>query len=521
MEAYLTLSPENEPVGVIRDVFTKKKYYFGKREEYETLIKDYEIRPPPALVRKYLGTATPPSNSCTFNWGEYPAKTLETMKPYQKETCERIIREFGGKTLLISPMGSGKTFMFCICVQYFLSTGGNTLIIVPNANLASNTQKELLTWTTIPSSKIKVMSELKDVLVNQVTICSYDCVTGNKTIQNHEWAHIVCDESQYLKNPESQRSQLVLKMLKEARGMRLLISATPQYKDNSELYCQLLPFLGKEVLGGSYESFCVRYCNAKWEQRGKLRRLKMHRPRFTEEVHLMIRQSCIQVDVDMSQYVPKSTLVRVDIDVDPNSSEMIQLTQVRKRLSEVMDNPNARDQCIGECWRLSGHAKFEHVFAWVTKWLEEHPGEKLVLFLHSESLIDKYELGLKKHKYTVARIDGKTATKKRKEIIAALSSLHDDTYRIGLLTFGTCSLGITLCPGVSTCGFPEMYHTPSVMEQCQGKLARLTAIRECVYYWFVAPETYDNSMMNKIQTKTELNELTMKNKKRRIEFSSS
>ena len=103
-------------------------------------------------------------------------------------------------------------------------------------------------------------------------------------------------------------------------------------------------------------------------------------------------------------------------------------------------------------------------------------------------------------------------------MIEALQSPMNSTYRIGLLTFGTCALGITLSPACRVCVFAEVSFTPAIMEQSENKLWRTGMTGEVSIYWFIARGTVDENVVVKGQEKTNSNSLVLDRAKRKLVF---
>ena len=89
---------------------------------------------------------------------------------------------------------------------------------------------------------------------------------------------VIVDESHYLKNMKTKRTQALLPMLRKARRV-LLLSGTPALARPEELFPQLDAV--QPGTFGSFSAFAARYCNAHrtrfgWDTRGASNLPELH-----------------------------------------------------------------------------------------------------------------------------------------------------------------------------------------------------------------------------------------------------
>lgn len=525
MEAFLCREDDTTSSSLVGKICVTEES--GRKVKYVLPVADFlhfcerhgdEVRrcclPRPGVIRLFLPEPSRlPPLLHTFTWKDYPETTQRCVREYQAMAVDKIIHERNGQAMLISEPGSGKTLIVAVCLQYYLKQSRTALFIVPNETLAVNTRNELAKWTHIPGSEVEVMVSATAPVTKRVVVCTYKCATTNPAIRNHRWDNVVCDESQFLKNPRSKRSAAITPLLcRPGTKLKLLFTGTPRLKCNSELYCQLLPFLGEPVLG-KYEDFCFRYCDAEYQDKYRARVLVMRAQRYMEELHALVDRVSVRVDADLQ--LQPFTRRFVELENVPDNPA---LAENLRRIESPLTPPEERDLLVMESWRMAGRDKFQAALAWIKGWIADHPPhEKLAVFLHHRHLVESYVEALKEHG-GVRVIHGKTSTKQRVRIIQELSAPRDNGVRVALLTFETCSLGITLCPGVVDCAFAEIFHTPTTMIQCERKVHRLTATSPCTSFWLVAHNTYDDRMVSMNQRKTCGNSAAIEGKRQRLLF---
>ncbi len=441
-----------------------------------------------------------------MDWSKIPADTKAKLFTYQKQGVEDIVELFDGKCILSAEMGMGKTPWACCVATYY---GGSILVVTPKS-VVSAWVNEMKRWVHIDLDIIKTTKSQ----TSQFSVTTYDTAKVNKHILDYPWNVVIFDESHFLKNPDSMRAKNLLRLTNKARCV-LMLSATPRLKSNSELYNQLLPILGLNVLG-TYEHFIQRYCSATRVQQYRKVYWELGRERYIGELNALMRHAMIRVHKDKNDLPPKKRIIHTFSLTDPIVLGELARLQNEFRLADTRDKKNAITMAQ---WRLSGIAKAPFVLQFMLQWLSEHENdEKLVVFAHSTAVIAFLHQGLEARGYTTAIIQGETSMAHRQAIITQLSSPTDFTTRVGLLSYGTCAMGITLCPGIYTLLMAELVHTPAIIEQSEDKAHRVGATKPVTCYWMYAENSNDRSVMNLIQNKTNANSQVLDGRDRRLQF---
>jgi SNF2 family DNA or RNA helicase len=158
---------------------------------------------------------------------------------YQLETAKKVIKQFGGRTILADEVGLGKTIEAGIICKEYLSRGMiKSLLILTPATLVSQWQSELAEKFGIPtvttderSASPEQFWSLSERLVASMTVAKHkshwDYVTGR------EWDLVIVDEAHHLKNRQTRNWKLVNAIKKR---FILLLTATPVQNNLVELY---------------------------------------------------------------------------------------------------------------------------------------------------------------------------------------------------------------------------------------------------------------------------------------------
>lgn len=118
-------------------------------------------------------------------------------------------------------------------------------------------------------------------LSKPVTVVTYGLAAQpglQQRLQTQGFKCVIVDESHYLKNPKSKRTQGLMPILHAARRV-LLLSGTPALARPEELYPQIDAVRPGEF--GSFSAFAQRYCNAHrtrfgWDTRGASNLPELH-----------------------------------------------------------------------------------------------------------------------------------------------------------------------------------------------------------------------------------------------------
>ncbi|WP_449405110.1 DEAD/DEAH box helicase [Halorussus amylolyticus] len=147
------------------------------------------------------------------------------LRPYQADWVAEFAEKQSG--VLVGPPGSGKTVAGMGVLE---AVGGETLILVPSRELATQWHEELLTHTTLTPEQIgEYHGGTKEI--RPVTIATYQTAGMDRHRQlfdSREWGLIIYDECQHIPSNVFRRSADL------QSKHRLGLSATPVREDDRE-----------------------------------------------------------------------------------------------------------------------------------------------------------------------------------------------------------------------------------------------------------------------------------------------
>lgn len=537
-QAYLQRDEFNNVVGVIKgvdDTFGQRKIGFRKiqchsLDDFYNLCKHLEIDSVPKT--SVLELVSKPLTRCSaaqpVDYSKLDPRITDSLFPHQRDSINKIVETFNGSCLFISPAGSGKTRVVSIAANHYKGK----ILFITTGQILKKVKTELEECGVKDAVIVRGRKLPKNCdKLPKVVITTHQTVALNEYIKNRkEWNLVIVDESSTMKNKDAQLTQAILEVLENA-NRKILMSATPMEKCPSELYTQLLPFLGKRVLG-TYDEFIIRYCSAKWEDEPFYRRggysmpwnkkarkqvLTRHDARFMEEVNIMLDYAAINVKVDMSDLLPpKKRYVEY---VELTTEQLIEQSLVQAELDHCKDKGEKR-LLINQWYRMNELHKVEHGLKWLLKWLDENPDKKIIVNYNSLDVAEYIKARLPAD-IKCAVVNSKTTQSKREAIIADLAEKKKpgtSFVRVGLMSIGTCSFGVTYPPGTTTLAFFGLPWNPSFILQCEGKVHRLGAEDGVNIYWILANDSYDDKLLKLIQKKTNVVSRVVDNCRKTIEF---
>jgi hypothetical protein len=228
-----------ETAEVVGERLRTPKMNFASIEDlYETEVLSQEVREELALYRKKL------SRFEAIEEVEVPLDLKATLRPYQRQGLNwlHFLDQFNFGGCLADDMGLGKTLQILAFLLSLKSKGVSAanLVVVPTS-LLFNWQEEIARFapslrvmTLYGTSRIKTLKELDSY---DVVLTSYGTLLSDiALLRNYTFQYVILDESQAIKNPESQRYRAV--RLLQARN-RVVLTGTPLENSTYDLYGQL------------------------------------------------------------------------------------------------------------------------------------------------------------------------------------------------------------------------------------------------------------------------------------------
>ena len=163
-------------------------------------------------------------------------------------------------------------------------------------------------------------------------------------------------------------------------------------------------------------------------------------------------------------------------EVDVWYSERLRELQNEPPEEEEEEEELDRKTILNKMYSMTAKAKIPLIAELVGKWLADPTKGKLCIFAHHISVLDEIvkRVGLSNSKGSskrFIRIDGSTSPKERQAQIVAFQT--DPSIRIAVLGITAAGVAVTLTAS-STVWFAELFWTPALMIQAEGKLVNVT-----------------------------------------------
>jgi len=428
--------------------------------------------------------------------------------PYQRDAINFALSR-GGRVLLGDEMGLGKTAQaLTLAAQYPQDW---PLLVVCPSSLRGNWREEAARWLPqsllpVPEQHVQVIRKGSDKLnkKSRVIVVSYDLIAQNayfcSTPFGKDYRIVICDEAHYLKSPDSKRSRTLRDVLHKARRCALL-TGTPALAKASELYSPLDCLL--PGLLPPHKDFCQRYCNEKVVNAGHRQFQGWEGSRLGDELYALLSE-CVMVrrmKTDVLNQLPEKRRQRVVLDKLSGGKEV--LNELKEKMKDHQGKEAYRESEGGggngapELFRLTGLAKVEAVADYIEYLILADC--RFLLFAHHQSVMDTLQEKMKALKTPHIRIDGKTPTKKRDELVEDFRTKME--LQVALLSITACGQGLNLQVGCSTVVFAELHWTPGVLLQAEDRVHRMGQKHSVNVHYLIAKDTLDDSMYQMLERK--------------------
>ena len=429
---------------------------------------------------------------------------VDQILPYQLEGAMFGLKR-SGRCLIADEMGLGKTLQAIMLAYQYVSEW--PLLIICPSSLRFVWREQLSRWLggLIEPGDVHVVTRGKDPVdaKAKIVIVPYILLEPNphlhvRAVDKTAYRAVICDESHYIKDPNSKRSKAVLKILKKAKRI-VLLSGTPSMNNAEEMYMQTCQLLASKP---SLTQFRERYC-----ERSEFR-VKGHTlVKYSGAIHreelnaLLVKAVMIRrMKTDVLSQLPEKLRTRIDLDV----ARSIFAKKVQDMTSAWLNKgkETAADYGIEtmELWRLTGQAKLDAVRDYLTDFIAANSETKFIIFAHHKFMLDGLEQMLLKTLPAggYMRIDGEVNQTVRAASVTRFQ--QDSKCKAALLSVTSCAEGITLT-AASVVIFCELYWVPGLMEQAEARAHRVGQ-KDCVMcMYLVMPDSPDEVIFNMLEKK--------------------
>jgi superfamily II DNA or RNA helicase len=428
-----------------------------------------------------------------------PSTLAASLRPYQLEAFQWLCRmaHWGAGVCLADDMGLGKTIE-ALALLVFRGKIGPALVVAPTS-VCLNWMSEMRRFAPTLRAQVLGPSRREQVVAGldcfDVLICSYGLLQQDSDLlTSREWATIVLDEGQSIKNMLTQRSRAAMKLRGE---FRLLMTGTPIENHLGELW-NLFQFLNPGLLG-SLERFNQDFgvpIQRLGDKAAQARLKRLLQP-------FILRRTKSQVLDDLP---PRTEITR---SVELSSEERALYESLRQKAIEQLEQTREeggaqhirilaeitklRRMCCHPRFALletempsSKHALLEEI---IDELLENR--HKALVF---SQFVDHLQIVvglLKKKGVAFQYLDGSTPARERKKAVDAFQGGEGELFLISLKAGG---LGLNLTAADYVIHLDPWWN-PSVEDQASDRAHRIGQTRPVTVYRLITAGTIEEKIV--------------------------
>lgn len=429
---------------------------------------------------------------------ELPEGFVGEHRPYQLEGYQWLVRSaaWGVGVCLADDMGLGKTVQILAALLQ-RSSDGPALVVAPTS-VCSNWKDEAERFTPELSVTLYHDSDretvLNDLSPGQIVVCSYGLLCRDvDKFEKVAWNTVVLDESQAIKNTQTQRYKATISL---QANFRIAATGTPVENHLGELWA-LFRFLNPGLLG-AHRTFQARYSRdddtlvnlRKLVAPFILRRLKK------DVLKDLPPKTDITVPVELSRkerLFYESLRVRAVERIEEERAGLISILAELMKLRRACCHPTL----VGGEPEL-GSAKLERFLEMVDELLEgEHRALVFSQFVDHLAIVSK---ALRERGVSYQYLDGSTPPKKRQAAVKAFQEGEGDLFLISLKAGGT-GLNLTAANYVVHL---DPWWNPATEDQASDRAHRIGQEDAVTVYRLIGKDTIEEKILALHKEKREM-----------------
>ena len=472
-----------------------------------------------------------------------PSKPMEVPLPPGKKLFEfqKAVIEFfnarAGRILLADDMGLGKTISSIAIANYHKFK--KILVICPDAAKDKVWNNEVLSWL-VGGHTVHVVRNGKDWKDAGVVIINYDLLGKHEAaILKHKFDYVIVDEAHNLKSTGTKRTESAKKICGKVKNVAFL-TGTPIMNRPIELYSLMRILMGGAF--GNKMSYTFRYCAGKLietDEDGTRRVVDSKREEKKEgeedgkgkskfymddrghsnlnELNFKLRSTCMirrekhQVINEFPNIYRHVFQIQSEYSKEIDAKYKAEKSRYSEELSKLKASKNtffdyrSYTLAVDEVKRYHfdqislirkelGVKKVRDIAKFVQEILDRGT-EKVVLFVHHRDVAE--ELNRIFGKASVVLYGGMSPRQKVK-VIDAFETNDEVKVLIGSIVTSGVAFTLTVS---HTVVFGELDWTPSMVDQCECRCARLGQKHDVTVYYLIVNNSLDQNMLAKIHRK--------------------
>jgi non-specific serine/threonine protein kinase len=479
-----------------------KKYHFSVLDELLAEVDETALIEELEIKKEKLNEII----NADFSDIKPPKEVTAILRPYQLAGFQWLLflKEAGWGGILADDMGLGKTVQTLSFFQHYKNENNNShFLVVCPTTLMYNWENEIKKFTPTLSYFIhhgsKRTSNPQTFSEYDVTITTYGTMRSDiKMFKDVPYDYVVLDESQSIKNPQSQVAKASL--LLTAKN-RLALSGTPVQNNTFDLYAQM-NFLNPGMLG-SREFFMNEFATPidkfqESEVKEQLRKLTypflLRRTKEQVAKDLPEKTETIlycEMGTEQSRiYEGYRNMYRSQIlgMIDERGIERSQLhiLQGLTKLRQICDSP----AILNEEEHYPNHSvKLEEL----AREIDENVGHhKALIFSQFLGMLGLIKHELEKRGIPYVYFDGSTSSKDREAAIQEFQRNEDCRVFLISLKAGGIGLNLTAADYVY---IVDPWWNPAVEQQAIDRTHRIGQTKNIFAYRLICKDTIEEKML--------------------------
>ena len=461
-------------------------------------------------------------------WADFSRDLPGTPYPFQVVGVAGAMAQSG--TAICDEPGLGKTVQALLTLR--AKKAFPAVVVVPSC-VKFNWLDETRKWVPgVPSSVVEGRQP-QSYSETGVTIINYDILGDHlEALQDMDIQAVVLDESHYIKNHKSGRTEAV-KKLGHRVPLKLCLSGTPMPNRPKELWTQI-NFLGRGSELGGFWGFHKRYCAGRQKSipgRGLV--WDFDGASNLEELNEKLRVMGIMIrrrKVDVLTELPPKTRSVVPIPIEDrseyNKAAVALIAWVREQAAQDADflksieHLSATDQetakqeradskaeaarraeelvRLNALKKLTAKLKLPGAMDWIRDLLDS--GQKVILFAHHKTILTQLA-----KKFKAPKIVGDTSARERKAIV---DEFQAGKHQVVVCSIKAAGVGLTLTgPQEAPCSnvvFLELPWTPAELDQAEDRAHRIGQKSHVTAWYLLARDTIETKIAAILDKKREV-----------------
>ncbi len=389
-----------------------------------------------------------------------------TLRNYQTFGAKYIVHQ--KKSLLGDEMGLGKTVQAIAAMAALAAEGKSHFMVVCPASVLINWCREVKKFSQLEVTKVHGNDEAALLYWREnggVVVTTYESISRFELPERFKISMVVVDEAHYVKNPDTQRTKALLKLLSRT-DYTLFMSGTP-LENRVEEMCFLVSCLQPEI-AKSLET--VKHLSTAEQFRQQLAPVYLRRTRddVLQELPDLIEKE---------QWCDLGPQEKKDYKDAVLSGNFMAIRQVSWQVDDLKNSSKA-----ARLLELCQQAKEQK--------------RKVIVFSFFRSTIQKV-IQLLGDRCTEP-ITGEISPQRRQEIVDAFAKADDGAVLVSQVQAGGTGLNIQSASVIIFC---EPQIKPSIENQAIARAYRMGQVRDVLVYRLLADDTIDESMLELLKNK--------------------